>query len=93
MDHVAALAKGLEVLRRVVARIVVGMRSRQHDLRHADRKAVAHDEAGQSPAASADPLAARRVPPCAVAEMLDTLSVRPAALLAPAARPLEPDRG
>ena len=91
MDHVAPLAKGLEVPRRVVGRIVVEMRGRQHDTGAADGEAIPHDQAGQGPPAPVDPPAARLVPPSSVAEVLNVLAVRPVALLASAAGPLEPD--
>ena len=59
----------------------------------ADGEAIPHDQAGQGPPAPVDPPAARLVPPSSVAEVLNVLAVRPVALLASAAGPLEPDLG
>ena len=93
VDHVAALAKRPQVGWIAVARIVIEVRARQHDICHPyarEREAAFHRDAlalVRSPAPSIG------VPPASIAEMRNLPKVRPTALLAAPTGTLKPDRG
>lgn len=97
MQDVASLAECREVSIRVVGRVVVSMRGRQHHPRHLHQSSchiLGNGKGSAYPAASAVPPPPRLgVPPSAVAEVLHVLQMRPAAPLAAAIRSHEADDG
>ena len=94
VDHVATLAEGREVAVSVVRGVVIPVSSGQQDLCLAGLPEDVRPYADPDPTASAiAPPAGLRVPPAAIAEVVDHSPVRPSAALAAASRPAEPDHG
>ena len=92
VDHVAALAERAEVSRRAVARIMIEVRARQHNIGRPDareREAALHRN---SLALVRSPARRVSVPPASIAKMRHTPKVRATALLATSAGALKPDR-
>ena len=91
VEQVAALAERLEVLRTVVGRVVVKMRGSQDDLGGERVDKVSINKSRERATFRATPDVARVIPPAAIAEMPDDLTMRSAAGLTSALRALEPD--
>jgi hypothetical protein len=91
MQHMAALAQSFQVARRIVGRIMIEVRRRQHDLGDPHSSIVVDHQAGQGTATPVAPHLALVIPPAAVAEMAYLAAMRPAAGLAAALGAPEPD--
>ncbi len=95
MEQVAPLAPRGEVGVRVVSRVMVAVCSGQvhssgpHDPQHI----IIAGGRARTASSSISPCAGVRIPPAAIAKMIDHASMRPAAALAPTLRPVEPDHG
>lgn len=94
MQQVAPLTESSEVRDRVVARVVVAVGGRKHDLRHSDSSDFLGGwQTGQDFASSVPPYAGRSVPPAAVTKVNDTMSVWPTTTFATPSGSAETDHG
>jgi hypothetical protein len=95
VQHVAALAKRLQIARAIVSGIVVEVGGGQVDPGGEDALVVLDRfrQARNGPPAPVAPRAGFLIPPSAITEMNDQAPVRPAAALATAFRAAEPDGG
>ncbi len=92
VQQVAPLTESSEVRGRVVAGVVVAVGGRKHDLRHSDSSDLLGGwQAAQSLASSVPPHAGRSVPPAAVTQVNDTMSVWSTATFAAPAGSTEAD--
>ena len=93
MVHVTALAKGCEVRAHVVGGVVIAVGGCQHDLRCADDAKIL--DGWKSLECSPLPITPGTdagIPPASVAEVVDSLPMRPATALTSAAGSAEADR-
>lgn len=87
VQHVAALAEGGEVGLAVVGRVVIAMGGCQYHLGRADHAEVLdRGKPGHGSALAIAPTADVRIPPAAIAEMIDHLPMGSATSLTPARR-------
>ena len=91
VQHVAALAKALEVARVIVRRVMVKMRGRQHDPGRPLCKQIGRAGAGTAPSPAGAPAPRLRIQPTPVGQAGHRLPVRSPARLAAPASPAEPD--
>lgn len=91
VDHMATLAERREIAGHAVAWIVIEMRTSQHDISRSYRR---QNEAAleRDPLATAGaPTHGIGIPPATIAKMGDPTHMRPRAVLAARAGPIEPD--
>ncbi len=91
VDHMATLAERREIAGHAVAWIVIEMRTSQHDISRSYR---CQNEAAleRDPLATAGaPTHGIGIPPATIAKMCDPTHMRPRAVLAARAGPIEPD--
>ena len=92
VDHVASLAERSQVARRIVSRIMVQVRARDIDPRHADDGGHCGNGCAHPPTAAVTPMPAIGIPPSAVTQMEYASPMRTPTMLAAPLGAAEPDQ-
>jgi hypothetical protein len=90
MDHVAALAKALQIAQPIVGGIMIQVRSGQHNARGASGNQRQQVRPPRPPSMAIAPGPLDGIEPSPIRQTADQMSMRPTAALAPAAGTLKP---